>query len=134
MLIYQILSKFPLEVIVKLEDTKLCEEEWTMELLRKFLTQFITIQENAQRRVVNAKGRVYSDTRQLRQEEVHYQNREVNKGERQIVNQVPVETFATNVKKGNHNGNSCVFCKGEHFNDECEKFRSLVERIRSRSK
>ena len=36
MLIYQILSKFPVDVVVKLEDTKKCGVEWTMELLRNY--------------------------------------------------------------------------------------------------
>ena len=55
MLIYQILSKFPLEVVVKLEDVKKCEGEWTVELLRKLLNQHISIKENAQCRVANVK-------------------------------------------------------------------------------
>ena len=66
MLIYQILGKFPLEVVVKLEDAKK-DEQWTMVLLRQLLDQHITVQENAQRRVenaqrrvANAKGRVYT--------------------------------------------------------------------------
>ena len=44
MLIYQILSKFPLEVVVKIEDVKKCEGEGTMGLLRKLFNQHITIQ------------------------------------------------------------------------------------------
>ena len=66
MLIYQILSKFPVDVVVKLEDAKKCEVEWTMELLRKLLTEYIITQECAQRRVANAKGRVYTqDSEQI---------------------------------------------------------------------
>ena len=34
MLVHQLLSKFPLEVIVKLEDTKKCDQVWTIDLLR----------------------------------------------------------------------------------------------------
>ena len=51
MLIHQLLSKFPLEVIVKLEDVKKCDQVWTMQLLRKLLNQYVMVQENAQRRV-----------------------------------------------------------------------------------
>ena len=51
MLIHQFLSKFHLEVIVKLEDVKKCDQAWTMQLLRKLLSQYIMVQENAQRRV-----------------------------------------------------------------------------------
>ena len=72
MLIYQILSKFLLEVVIKLEDAKKDEREWTMELLRKLLNQHITKQEYAQRRVAYAKGkRVYTyDSRQVKQDKV----------------------------------------------------------------
>ena len=56
MLIHQLLSKFPLEVIVKLEDVKKCDQVWTMQLLRKLLSQYVMVQENAQRRVNNVRG------------------------------------------------------------------------------
>ena len=52
MLIHQLLSKFPLEVIVKLEDVKRCDQVWTMQLLRKLLSQYVMVQENAERRVI----------------------------------------------------------------------------------
>ena len=84
-LIYQILSKFPLEVVLKLEDAKKCGVEWTMQLLRKLLNQHITIQESAQRRVANAKGRVYTnDSRQAKQGDVkntYPSLAELNKGD-----------------------------------------------------
>ena len=51
MLIHQLLSKFHLEIIVKLEDVKKCDQAWTMQLLQKLLSQYIMVQENAQRRV-----------------------------------------------------------------------------------
>ena len=71
MLIYQILSKFPLEAVDKLEDAKKDEGECTIGLLRKLFNQHITIQENAQCRVANAKGRVYTyDSRQVKQDEL----------------------------------------------------------------
>ena len=60
MLIHQLLSKFPLEVIVKLEDVKKCDQVWTMPLLRKLLSQYVMVQENAQRRVSNVRG-VYKE-------------------------------------------------------------------------
>ena len=71
MLIYQILSEFPLKVVLKLEDAKKCGGEWTIQLLRKLLNQHITIQESFQHRVANAKGRVYmNDSRQAKQDDV----------------------------------------------------------------
>ena len=113
MLIYQILSKFPLEVVkLEVKDVKKKEREWTMELLRKSLNQHITIQENAQRRVANAKGRVYTyDSRQVKQDEVSHRylsSAEFNKGNRRMYNETPVETFATNVYRGSGKVKYCV--------------------------
>ena len=91
MLIYQILSKLPLEVVLKLEDAKKCGVEWTMQLLRKLLNQHITIQESAQRRVANAKGRVYTnDSRQAKQDDArntYPSSAELNKGDRRMYNE-----------------------------------------------
>ena len=64
MLIYSILSKVLLEAVVKLEDAKKGEGEWTMKFLRNWSNQHITI---PQCRVANAKGRVYIyDSRQVK--------------------------------------------------------------------
>ena len=52
-LIHQILSKFPLDVNLKLEDTKVFGRAWTMELLRQLLSQYVEKQENAQRHFAN---------------------------------------------------------------------------------
>ena len=57
-LVHQILSKFPLEIILKLEDTKTFGQVWTMELLRQLLSQYVETQENAQRHLA-AKGYGY---------------------------------------------------------------------------
>ena len=47
-LIQQILSKFPTNVIVKLEESKTLQDNWTVELLRASLKQYIAIHTNAQ--------------------------------------------------------------------------------------
>ena len=56
MLIHQLLSKFPLAVILKLEDVKRCDQVWMMQLLRKSLSQYVMVQENVQRQVSNVRG------------------------------------------------------------------------------
>ena len=43
-----------------------------------------------------------------------------------MYNETPVDTFATNVRRGNGKNMCCVFCKGDHYNDECEKFKWCV--------
>ena len=50
MLIHQLLSKFPLEVIVKLED---------------IVGQYVMVQENAQRRVSNAKNTIFRQDKSI---------------------------------------------------------------------
>ena len=134
MLIYQILSKFPVDVVVKLEDAKKCGVEWTMELLRKLLTEYITIQECAQRRVANAKGRVYTqDGEQVnyRRDDLRNTQRwstESSKGDRRMFQETSVDTLAANVRRKGCKSLCCVFCKGDHYNDECKKFKTLSER------
>jgi len=50
----------------------------------------------------------------------------------QTSNQLPTETFATNVQRrtrsGFRNQNPCAFCQGEHFNNECDQYKVLTER------
>ena len=67
-LIQQILSKFPTNVIVKLEESKTLQDNWTIELLRASLKQYIAIYTNAQRYEANFKSsnprnhrRIYSE-------------------------------------------------------------------------
>ena len=43
-------------MIVKLEDIKKCDQVWMMQLLRKLLSQYVMVKENAQGRVSNVRG------------------------------------------------------------------------------
>ena len=95
MLIYQLLSRFPLEVIVKLEDVKKCDQVWTMQLLRKLLSQYVMIQENAQRRVS-----IRGSSQQGRQVNRLPANRDaVRNSNHQTPDQLSDGTFAVDVQK-----------------------------------
>jgi len=48
-LVQQILSKFPMQVIVKLEESKTLEDLCTVPLLRQSLQRHVTVVTNAQR-------------------------------------------------------------------------------------
>ena len=82
-------------------QTKKCEVEWTMESLRKLLTDYITIQECAQCRVANAKGREYTQD----SEQINYKrddlcntqrfSAESSKGDRRTFQETPVDTLTT---------------------------------------
>ena len=135
-MIHQILSKFPLDVILKLEDTKVFGQAWTMELLRQLLSQYVETQEKAQRHA-NVKGYGnefkpvrYGESRQNHQNfnrhlNDHNRDRDVNSSSGSV------ETFATNVQRGKFVSNCinpCVFCQGGHFNDECDQYKELADR------
>ena len=96
---------------------------WTIDLLRRLLNQYIAVRENAQRRVNNARGNIFQRN--------NFQGRQTNRSPMNpdaTGNQPSVETFAANVeRKRIAPHNPCVFCKGDHFNDECESFKSLTE-------
>ena len=126
MLIHQLLSKFPLEVIVKLEDVKKCDQVWTMQLLRKLLNQYVMVQENAQRRVG-----IRGSSQQGRQVNRLPANRDaVRNSNHQAPDQLSDGTFAVDVQKKTKGTprSPCVFCQGLHFNDECEQYKLLADR------
>ena len=130
MLIYQLLSKFSLEVIVKLEDVKRCDQAWTMQLLRKLLSQYVMIQENAERRVSNIRGGSLQgfQGRQINRSPVN--RGPVRSGNNQTPDQSCDGTFAVDVQKKAKGTprNPCLFCQGQHFNDECEQYKLLADR------
>ena len=53
MLIQLLLCKYPTDVIVKLEESKEPGTPWSMSTLRKAITQYVIVQENAHRYVTN---------------------------------------------------------------------------------
>ena len=135
MLVPQILSKFPTEVLVKLEESKKPDENWTVKLLRGSLKRCIDVHENAQRHEFNSRGPIYRGQRsgnssnQSNQRPIPFVE---NQGNR------PVEAFMVDSTRNNERQNSqihkrrlafpCVFCRGAHFNDGCDKFTSVTDR------
>ena len=69
-----------------------------MELLRKLLNAYVTIQENAHRMVASAKGRTYN-YRSVRWEGGRKGNHPSSGSSRQFLNQASVDTFTTNVQR-----------------------------------
>ena len=124
MLVHQILSKFPLNVTLQLEELKKVGDVWTMELLRKLLKQYIEVQESAQRHVTNARGH-NQEFRQHRQNDQQFTNQHNAENRQTPDASLPlVGTLATNVRKGR---GSCIFCKGGHFSDECDQCKDLSD-------
>ena len=126
-LIQQIISKYPPEVITKLEEAKEPVTPWSMRSLRKAISQYITVQENVQRYVsnnnLNGRGQPFG-SRQTRF--LHDSQRPLNDSQRPST-----EALAVNSQReGNQSRASlpCIFCKGSHFNDMCDKYTTLAER------
>ena len=111
MLIQLLLCKYPTDVIVKLEESKEPGTPWSMSTLRKAITQYVIVQENAHRYVTNERNRVNETPRPpLRS---------------------PTDVFTNNVNSVRRL--LCIFCKGDHYNDECDKYVALSDRKRKLS-
>ena len=126
MLIQQILSKFPVEVIIRLEESKDIEQTWTVKLLRESLNQYVSIHENAQRHDSNSRG---SQIRSQRRSESSYKPLAEKQGYHSV------ESFLVDSKRNFEKQQSqsrkpsypCIFCKGSHFNDNCDKVKTVAD-------
>ena len=123
-LIQQIISKYPQEVIIKLEETKEPVIPWTVKSLRKAICHYVTVQENVQ---------CYVFTNVKSQPVVPRHTRALTSA----LNDSPrpsTEVLTANSQKGSHQEGQvkaslpCIFCKGNHFNGMCNKFTTLRER------
>ena len=128
-LFQQIISKYPQEVIVKLEETKEPVIPWTVKSLRKAICHYVTVQENVQHYVfTNVKGQpiVTRHTRPL--------TSALNDSPRPSTPRPSTEVLTANSQRDSHQEGQakaslpCIFCKGNHFNNMCDKFTTLTER------
>ena len=120
-LIQQIISKYPPEVLTKLEEAKEPLRPWSIKSLRKAIFHYVTVQENVQCYVssvnTNVKGQHFvprqltSDSHRPSAEVLTANSQRGSQQEGQIKASLP-----------------CIFCKGNHFNDMCDKFTTLTER------
>jgi len=63
MLVQQILSKLPIKVIIKLEESKSLREAWSVKLLRESLQHYISVQENARKHESNIKSSAHKNVK-----------------------------------------------------------------------
>jgi len=141
MLIQLVLSKFPFEVILKLEESKLPTERWTMENLRKEILKYIRVQENVYRYAHNSKGQIQAvqgDSNKptcntINQRSVYYPTNDTMGYQ---VQADPTEVFASLSGKGSGPRiiRPCIFCEGQHYNDQCRKYATLATRKRKLNK
>jgi len=62
-LVQQILSKFSIEVIIKLEESKNLQESWSVKLLRESLQCYIRVHENARKHETNINSFSYKNVK-----------------------------------------------------------------------
>ena len=120
-LIQQIISKYPPEVITKLEEAKEPLRPWSIKSLRKAaICDYVIVQENVQCYVssvnTNVKGQHFVP-RQLTSDS-HRSSAEVLTANSQRGSQ----------QEGQIKALPCIFCEGNHFNVMCDQFTTLTER------
>ena len=113
-LIQQIISKYPPEAVTKLEETKEPLRPWSIKSLRKAICHYVTVQENVQCYVssvnTNVKGQHFVP-RQLTSDS-HRPSADLLTANSQRDGQQEGQ-----IKASLH----FIFCKGNHFNDVCDK-------------
>ena len=120
-LIQQIISKYPPEVITQLEEAKEPLRPWSIKSLRKAIFHYVTVQENVQRYVSSVNYNVKGQ---------HFVPRQLTSD----YHRPSAEMLTANSLRGSQQEGQikaslpCIFCKGNHFNDMCDKFTTLTER------
>ena len=131
-LVQQILSKFPIQVLIKLEESKGIQDSWTVAVLRKTLRQYITISTNAHRYDVNARAGNVTNSRRLSNFNVLEQGRVPTEnqasGEALVTNTSMSINFLKQGQRVHEATRPCIFCNGSHFNDCCTEYTDMHKR------
>ena len=120
-LIQQIISKYPPEVVTKLEETKEPLRPWSIKSLRKAICHYVTVQENVQCYVSSVNTNVKGQ---------HFLPRQLTSDS----HRPSADLLTANSQRGSQQEGQIkallhfIFCKGNHFNDMCDKFTTLTER------
>ena len=131
-LIKLVLSKFPSEVIVKLEESKQPTKGWNTEDLRTAILQYIRIQENVYRYsgqlppVYNGKGQGQFTSQTHNTGCFPGQLPPVYNGKGRQPQVNSVEVFSS--VSGRRVMRPCIFCSGSYYNDQCNEYVSLTDR------
>ena len=121
----QILSKFPTDVIVKLEESKRLNESWTVASLRESFKRYIIVHSNAHRYGVMSK------TFNVKNNRTGITNKDRQLPDRQLSSDMLVANSQHKVRGQHGKGEPskpCIICKGTHFNDNCDKYLTIANR------
>ena len=117
-LIQQIISKYPPEVITKLEEAKESLTPRSIKSLRKTIFHYVTVQENVQPYVSSVNTNVKGQ---------HFVPRQLTSDS----HRPSAELLTANSQRGSQQEGqikASLPCKGNYFNDMCDKFTTLTER------
>ena len=113
-------SKLPRSLIVKLEEQKPDDEEWTVKKFRKLLNKHINCQEagDLQMKLHNTR-----DENAIRPQSG---NRPSPGGTNNFSTSEGL--LSNEGTKRTKYGRKCIFCKGEHWSDECQQYTDIPSR------
>jgi len=117
MLIQLVLHKFPTEVIMKVEETKPPNDIWNMKNLRAAIFRFVKVQENVYRYASNSKS--LPDKPVYQASKGHYPTHNIS---------TEVFSSISDNKSTRMVMRPCIFCKGDHYNDQCDRYKNLLDR------
>ena len=120
--VQQTLSKFPVDIIMKVEEE--ISDVWTVASLQQSLKKYISIQTNTQRYEALSKPQQFKGYKDFKPVSAP------------VEGNLSAEALVVNSKKGYQKVvrnkyqkgepfNPCVYCKGGHFSDSCDKYVSI---------
>ena len=115
LLIPQILSKFHVDTVIKLEESKKPSEIWTVKSVREALKHYVKIRENVNRRASNTKKMSNQQSRVM-------ERRSSTEALSVAASIRPVDTEKHTTLL------PCVFCNEKHYNENCAEYKSLPAR------
>lgn len=118
-LVRQVMQKFPENVILKLEQARRSNDDWTMQEFRDALWQEISAQRRAQTVFAHSSKKV---------EKEKASTQKFVKNETKFRNDVNMFNSANRQVSSNKSDRCCYFCEGDHSASKCEKFKTLPER------
>ena len=115
-------SKLPRSVLSKMEEMKPIDEEWTVKKFRKSLQRYITGQEacDLQMKLFHGHDESLKSPGTNRSSHNSSTNKQNYTGEMLLSNENVKTKF----------GRKCIFCNGDHWSDECQKFSDIQSRRR----
>ncbi|XP_057305140.1 uncharacterized protein LOC130642082 [Hydractinia symbiolongicarpus] len=117
-LLYILKSKLPRSILERLQQQKDNNKEWTMELFRKELQNYVAMKEDTEYQLQLSKP--------PSEEEPHRKhNNNFYRGDLSISTG---HSLLSNGRRNNRRKNTCIFCEETHWSDECPKYTTISAR------